>query len=202
MTSDYDDNESSTEVWDLSTDGRSRGRGSYGRESPPLPQPIVDPSDTLASRQHDVRSPIRRVLGPNPVSPTPRHVRVSRHSQQSVSLSNTSSVWKTYRKEYEVNFGAGYLWVASYTSRTRGLALVDTKQSWVVRHQKNLLDQLRDPSFVQYLDMFESPSETHFVLEYMDMSLVQLAVALRYPSEQEIRAIVGQVSGPCNIPHR
>lgn len=129
-------------------------------------------------------------------------MQAPRQSQQSVESSSLPSIWHTYQKEYEVNFGAGYLWVVSYKRRTRALALIETKDSWTVHHQKNLLGQLRSPSFVQCLEVFDAGPRTHFVLEHMDMSLVQLAVALRFPNEQEIRAIVGQVRDGDSCSHR
>lgn len=94
-----------------------------------------------------------------------------------------------------MDYGAGCLWIASRADRPRRVALVERCETSVARQKRALASQLSSRSFVRCLDVFESGPQTHLVLEPMAMSLVQIATALRFPCEQEVRAIVGQVRG-------
>lgn len=87
------------------------------------------------------------------------------------------------------------MWVASRAGRPRQLVLIQRCEKAVAGQRIALMAQLAKGPFVQCFDVFESGSETHLVLEPMTMSLVQIATALRFPSEQEVLAIVGQVRG-------
>ncbi|KAK5078789.1 hypothetical protein LTS08_006623 [Lithohypha guttulata] len=51
----------------------------------------------------------------------------------------------------------------------------------------------RSPYFVKCFDILQTGSDTNIILEFMNMSLVQVIGAPRPVTEQEVRSIVGQI---------
>lgn len=187
----------STEVW-----GSSDGERSPATERGPVSQAGSLAASYVTRLEDSLTSPGQGAELP-PVQPQASEIarldlsrrQVIRTSQElnSKASKDLASAWTTYRKEYEVDHGSGYMWVASRVGNPEQLVLVDPCAKSVIVQKRLLIDQLRGDSFVRCVDIFDSGPQVHVVLEHMSMSLVHLVTALRYPREQEVRAIVGQV---------
>ncbi|KAK5096545.1 hypothetical protein LTS08_007418 [Lithohypha guttulata] len=106
------------------------------------------------------------------------------------------SVWSLYSKCYEVDFGGGYLWVASGKGSSLGLFLVQKEEKFDATQSSMVLENSQGQYFVKCCDIFQTGSSIDLVFEFMNMSLTQIIGAPRLPTEQEVLAIVGQVGAP------
>lgn len=106
----------------------------------------------------------------------------------------SGSVWSDYKKSFDIDFGDGILHVASRRKLDKALVFVQECRASEVSARLSTLTQTQSSHFVKCLDCFVSPFTSHFVFEPMNMSLMHVTKARRSPTEQEIVAIVGQVS--------
>lgn len=128
-------------------------------------------------------------------SHTPSHeTPMSQERSLSLPFVKQQPVWSLYEKGYEIDFGGGYLWVARRQINSRGLYLVQNLGEVSSKALPERFGKIRSPYFVKCHDILQSGANTDIVLEFMNMSLVQIIAAPRPPTEQEVLAIVGQVS--------
>lgn len=115
-------------------------------------------------------------------------------SRNAASTANASDIWSTFRPGFQVDFGDGYFqWAMdranpSHTVLVQRLERVDR----VLTHER--LSRLPHRHFVKFHGLYPAGASTNVVFEYMRLSLVQVIGVPRPLTEQEQRAIVGQVS--------
>ena len=106
------------------------------------------------------------------------------------------SPWKTYNKEYTIEL-AGLITVAERKHPAHGLVIVkgfsshnaETKLSGL----RQIPENIQSSYFVSCIEVFNFQNILHIITEYMTLSLLQLVAAPRYPRENQVAAIMGQV---------
>ncbi|KAK5094389.1 hypothetical protein LTS08_008608 [Lithohypha guttulata] len=104
-----------------------------------------------------------------------------------------ATVWSQYCSGYEVNFGGGFLYVASQRHSPSVLTLIRQGQLKDEDERIAVLSKCRSEYVVQFMEWFDAGNEQFLVFESMDMSLLQVASAVRRPREDEIAAIARQI---------
>lgn len=106
------------------------------------------------------------------------------------------TVWSEYYSGYEVNFGGGFLHVASRRSAPDMLALIRRERPETRKDREGrlaVLNECHHEYVVRFIECFDAVNGQFFVFEAMDMSLLQVASAVRRPEADEIVAIARQV---------
>lgn len=106
------------------------------------------------------------------------------------------TVWSEYCSGYEVNFGGGFLHVASRRSSPDVLALIRREHLEDRKDRENrlaVLDKCHNEHVVRFIECFDAGNGQFLVFEAMNMSLLQVASAVRRPEADEIAAIARQV---------
>jgi len=162
-----------------------------GRTTPVANTEIVQSIKRKASSQ---------IADPRQVTPGPPDLPTGLigHAQyDSVPSFQRCSVWSQYNRKHEVNFGGGWFWVASCKRPARGTVLIQRHDVSDIKNKTSLAQNLHGQGLINCAHVFTSASDVHFVLELMNVSLVQVVTALRFPTEQEVLAIVAQVPSIC-----
>lgn len=166
------------------------------------PSPIakqLQGDDTLIIQRAHKRKAITELPNGRQLKPARLPLSVHRHVESQPSSMPSRrflSVWSLYSKCYEVDFGGGYLWVASGKGSSLGLFLVQKEEKFDATQSSMVLENSQGQYFVKCCDIFQTGSSIDLVFEFMNMSLTQIIGAPRLPTEQEVLAIVGQVGAP------
>lgn len=106
------------------------------------------------------------------------------------------SPWKTYNKEYTIELG-GLVAVAERKHPAHGLVVVKEFSGHNAESKLSILRQIpesiQSSYFVSCLEVFHFQNVLHIITEYMTISLLQIVAAPRYPRENQVAAIIGQV---------
>lgn len=115
-------------------------------------------------------------------------------SANATSIVNKSGIWSTFRPGFQVDFGDGYFQWATDRADPNHAVLVQRLEGVdrVLTHER--LSRLPHRHFVRFHGLYPAGATTDVVFEYMRLSLVQIIGVPRPLTEQEQRAIVGQVS--------
>lgn len=106
------------------------------------------------------------------------------------------SPWKTYNKEYTIELG-GLVAVAERKHPAYGLVIVKEFSGHNAESKLSRLRQIpeniQSNYFVSCVEIFNFQNVSHIITEYMTISLLQIVAAPRYPRENQVAAIIGQV---------
>ena len=167
-----------------------------------LPKPKASAKATNGHRPQGTNTVAAQALpgkealnGPHDVSAT------SRPQVQPFQLPLTvkdESPWKTYNKEYQIELG-GLVTVAERKYPASGLIVVKELLGPSAESKLSMLrripDAIQSPYFVSWVEVFHFENVLHVISEYMTVSLLQIVAAPRYPRENHVAAIIGQVIG-------
>ena len=104
------------------------------------------------------------------------------------------SPWKSYDRGYQTELG-GPVTVAERQEPASGLVVVKEFSRANAESRLLMLRQVLDNSFVSCIEIFHFEDMLYMISEHMTMSLLQIVAAPRYPRENHVAAIIGQVSG-------
>lgn len=115
---------------------------------------------------------------------------------QSIWPIHPSSPWAVYEKGYELKFDQ-FVTVAARKAPRSGLVAIRTITGQDQRETLQTLQLVRDKRIVSLLEIFVSDRTTFAVFEHTPTSLKQAVDSAAYPTEQQLVAILAQVSpGP------
>lgn len=103
------------------------------------------------------------------------------------------SMQSQYDTSCEIDFGGGYLSVIRSKTVPHKLLLMREVESLEVDRKLALLNELGNEHFVACVNACETQSGISLIFEHMNVSLVQINGCPRFPTEEEVVAIVGQV---------
>lgn len=158
--------------------------------------PIAN-TEIVQSLNRQASSQIADLQQIRPDRSNPPSGRDENAQHNSVPSFQRRSVWSQYNRKHEVNFGGGWFWVASCKRPARGTVLIQRYGVSDIKSKLALAQKLHGQGLINCAHVFTSTSDVHLVLELMNLSLVQVVTALRFPTEQEILAIVAQVRSIC-----
>ena len=104
------------------------------------------------------------------------------------------SPWKSYDRDYQTELG-GPVTVAERKEPASGLVVVKEFSRANAESRLSMLRQVLDSYFVSCIEIFHFEDRLYMISEHMTMSLLQIVAASRYPRENHVAAIIGQVSG-------
>ena len=104
------------------------------------------------------------------------------------------SPWKSYGRDYQTKLG-GPVTVAERQEPASELVVVKEFSRANAESRLLMLRQVLDNSFVSCIEIFHFEDMLYMISEHMTMSLLQIVAAPRYPRENHVAAIIGQVSG-------
>lgn len=107
------------------------------------------------------------------------------------------SPWKTYTKEHQIELG-GLVTVAERKHPAYGLVVVKEFSGPSAENKLSMLRHIPEivqtSYFVSCVEVFHFENVLHVVSEHMTISLLQIVAAPRYPRENHVAAIIGQVT--------
>lgn len=133
---------------------------------------------------HQGTSGSENTTGQVPESPMP---------SQSISPIHRSSPWSVYGKEYELKFDH-LVTVASRKAPGSGLVAIRTITGQDLHEKLQTLQLVRNKRIVRLLEIFIFENTTFAVSEHTPTSLEQVVNSAAYPTEQQLVAILAQVS--------
>lgn len=104
------------------------------------------------------------------------------------------SPWKSYDRDYQTELG-GPVTVAERKEPASGLVVVKEFSRANAESRLSMLRQVLDSYFVSCIEIFHFEDRLYMVSEHMTMSLLQIVAAPRYPRENHVAAIIGQILG-------
>lgn len=147
-------------------------------------------SDSVATEAAPGRDALK---GPHDVSTS------SRPQVQPFLLPLTAkdeSPWKTYNKEYTIELGR-LVTMAERKHPAYGLVIVKEFSGHNAESKLSRLRQIpeniQSSYFVSCVEIFNFQNVSHIITEYMTNTLLQIVAAPRYPRENQVAAIIGQV---------
>ena len=106
------------------------------------------------------------------------------------------SPWETFNKEYTVELG-GLVAVAERRNPAHGLVVVKEFSGKDAGSKLSILRQIpesiQNRYFVSCLEVFHFQNILYVITECMTISLLHIVAAPRYPRENQVAAIIGQV---------
>ncbi len=106
------------------------------------------------------------------------------------------SPWKTYHKEYTIELG-GFVVVAERKLPSHGLVILkefsDHNAGSKLSRLRQFPEDIQSRYFIRFLEVFDFQNVFYLITEYMTISLLQIVAAPRYPRENQVAAIIGQV---------
>lgn len=106
------------------------------------------------------------------------------------------SPWETYNKELVIELG-GLVTMAERKHPAYGLVIVKQFSGHNAESKLSRLRQIpeniQSKYFVSCVEIFNFQNISHIITEYMAISLLQIVAAPRYPRENQVAAIIGQV---------
>jgi len=110
------------------------------------------------------------------------------------------SPWKTYTKEYQIELG-GLVTMAERKHPACGLVVVKELSGPSAKNKllmlRHIPEIVQTSNFVSCIEVFHFENVLHVVSEHMTISLLQIVAAPRYPRENHVAAIIGQVTRSC-----
>lgn len=103
------------------------------------------------------------------------------------------SPWMYYNRDYQVELG-GPVSVAERKGPGFGIVVIKQLSTANSSDKISMLRLLSGGSFIRCIEIFHFENVLHVVSEYMTMTLLQIVAAPRYPRENHVAAIIGQVS--------
>ena len=153
---------------------------------------VRDSTQTIQTPREQVLTPVETTRKPQSTIKTPELSRTT------LIAKNSRSVWSDYGRSFDVDFGGGTFHVASAKTSGKTFVFVQECQATEMDARLATIARTQSSHFVKCLGCFVSPRTSHFVFEPMNMSLAHIRKARRFATEQEIVAIVCQVSRLAN----
>ncbi|KAK5077398.1 hypothetical protein LTR64_002795 [Lithohypha guttulata] len=186
--------------WDW-TDAPEAGNDITSKEDGIQADHPAQPLDANAIRSEEepvtrkvITEPCENVRGERSQTLSPTKSLVSSARPTSLPGIKTQSPWSLYDKCYELDFGEGFMWIVRKKVGARTLFLMHQTSDVDLEILSESFRKARSPYFVKCFDILQTGSDTNIILEFMNMSLVQVIGAPRPVTEQEVRSIVGQLT--------